>query len=53
MCIRDSFYDKDGTLWMVYGSFFGGIYIKELDKNGLPVEDGYGKLLWAGDGQGV
>ena len=47
------FYDKDGKLWMVYGSFFGGIYIKELDKNGLPVEDGYGKLLWVGDSQGV
>ena len=47
------FYDKDGTLWMVYGSFFGGIYIKELDSNGLPVEDGFGKLLWMGDGQGV
>ena len=24
------FYDKDGGLWMVYGSFFGGIYILEL-----------------------
>ena len=47
------FYDKDGTLWMVYGSFYGGIYIKELDANGLPVEGGYGKLLWMGDGQGV
>ena len=47
------FYDKDGTLWMVYGSFFGGIYIKELDKNGLPVEDGFGKLLWSHDGKVV
>ena len=47
------FEDKNGTLWMVYGSFFGGIYIKELTSDGLPVEDGYGKLLWAGDGQGV
>lgn len=47
------FYDKDGTLWMVYGSFFGGIYIKELTSDGLPVEDGYGKFLWAGDSQGV
>lgn len=47
------FEDKSGTLWMVYGSFFGGIYIKELDDNGLPVEDGFGKLLWMGDGQGV
>lgn len=47
------FYDADGTLWMVYGSFFGGIYIKELDSQGLPVEDGFGKLLWVGDSQGV
>lgn len=47
------FYDKDGKLWMVYGSFYGGIFIKELDDNGLPVEDGYGKLLWVGDSQGV
>lgn len=47
------FEDKNGTLWMVYGSFFGGIYIKELDKNGLPVEDGFGKLLWSHDGKVV
>ena len=47
------FEDKNGTLWMVYGSFFGGIFIKELDKNGLPVEDGFGKLLWSHDGKVV
>lgn len=44
------FYDKDGKLWMVYGSFFGGIYIKELNNSGdnwgLPKEEGFGKLLW-------
>lgn len=44
------FYDKDGRLWMVYGSFFGGIYIKELytegERVGLPKEEGFGKLLW-------
>ncbi len=44
------FYDEDGKLWMVYGSFMGGIYIKELytegDKVGLPKEEGFGKLLW-------
>lgn len=44
------FYDKDGGLWMVYGSFFGGIYIKELynegDQWGLPKEEGYGKRIW-------
>ena len=44
------FYDKDGKLWMVYGSAYGGIYIKELDDNGLPVEDGFGKLLWTPNG---
>ena len=30
------FYDEDGDLWMVYGSWFGGIYMLELDeKTGL------------------
>ena len=48
------FYDKEGKLWMVYGSFFGGIYIKELDDNGMPVSDGWGKLLWLrGNSEGV
>lgn len=27
------FYDKDGKLWMVYGSYSGGIFITELDPN--------------------
>lgn len=47
------FEDKDGRLWMVYGSFFGGVYIKELHNSGenwgLPKEDGlhdWGKLVW-------
>ena len=47
------FEDKDGGLWMVYGSFFGGIYMKELYNSGenwgLPKEDGvhdWGKLVW-------
>lgn len=32
------FYDADGRLWMVYGSWNGGIYLLELDKKtGLPV----------------
>ncbi len=54
------FYDKDGRLWMVYGSFYAGIYIKELytegEKAGLPKEDelnDYGKLLWKGNSVGV
>ena len=46
------FYDKDGKLWMTYGSAAGGIYIKELynsgDNWGLPKEDGFGKNLWNG-----
>jgi len=30
------FYDENGKLWMVYGSWFGGIYMLELDeKTGL------------------
>ena len=47
------FYDKDGGLWMVFGSFYGGVYIKELHNSGenwgLPKEEGvnnFGKLLW-------
>ncbi len=55
-CIdNELFYDKDGRLWMVYGSFFGGIYIKELNNSGsnwgLPKESGlndWGKLIWKG-----
>lgn len=27
------FYDKDGKLWMAYGSWSGGIYVLELDEN--------------------
>ncbi len=46
------FYDKEGGLWMVYGSFFGGIYIKELYNSGanwgLPKESGFGTKLWQG-----
>ena len=46
------FYDKDGKLWMVYGSSFGGLYIKELynegENWGLPKEEGFGKRLWSG-----
>ena len=51
-CIdSELFYDKDGKLWMVYGSFFGGVYIKELynegENWGIPKEEeGWGTLLW-------
>ncbi len=27
------FYDEQGNLWMVYGSWFGGLYMLELDEN--------------------
>ena len=27
------FYDEDGTLWMTYGSWFGGIYMLKLDES--------------------
>ncbi|MDE5792760.1 MAG: arabinase, partial [Oscillospiraceae bacterium] len=27
------FYDEDNHLWMIYGSWFGGIYMLELDEN--------------------
>lgn len=44
------FYDKNGRLWMVYGSYSGGIFIKKLDaKTGLPLEKGYGKKLLGGN----
>lgn len=51
------FYDKKGGLWMVYGSFAGGIYVKELwnkgNNWGLPKESGYGKRVWANEEKGV
>ena len=40
------FRDRDGGLWMVYGSYSGGIYILKLDEaTGKPAEEGYGKRL--------
>ncbi len=44
------FYDKDGKLWMVYGSYSGGIFIKEMNpETGLPLSAGYGKKLLGGN----
>ena len=45
------FYDKDGKLWMVYGSYSGGIFILELDPaSGQPKPgQGYGKKLMGGN----
>lgn len=41
------FFDKEGKLWMVYGSYSGGIYMMEMNpETGLPHPDqGYGKKL--------
>ncbi len=58
------FYDNDGRMWMVYGSWSGGIFILELDPNtGLvihPEEDRdndvdpyFGKLLLGGDHKSI
>ncbi|ASA19728.1 LamG-like jellyroll fold domain-containing protein [Paenibacillus donghaensis] len=43
----DVFFDKDGKLWMVYGSYSGGIFILEMDPvTGFPLEgQGNGKHL--------
>ncbi len=45
------FYDQTGRLWMVYGSYSGGIFILELDPaSGMPKPgQGYGKHLMGGN----
>lgn len=42
-----TFFDKEGRLWMVYGSYSGGIFILEMNpETGFPLENqGYGKKL--------
>lgn len=47
----DVFFDKNGKLWMVYGSYSGGIFIMEMDaKTGKPLPgQGYGKKLLGGN----
>lgn len=47
----DAFYDADGNLWMVYGSYSGGIFILAMDPDtGLPLEgQGYGEHLVGGN----
>lgn len=42
-----TFYDHTGKLWMVYGSYSGGIFILEMDsETGFPVKgQGYGQKL--------
>lgn len=51
-CIdSELFYDKDGNLYMVYGSSTGGIYVLDLEKDGenvgLPkAGQGFGTRVW-------
>lgn len=47
----DVFFDKNGKLWMVYGSYSGGIFIMEMNaKTGKPLPgQGYGKKLTGGN----
>ncbi len=47
----DVFFDKDGKLWMVYGSYSGGIFVMQMDPaTGKPLPDqGYGKKLIGGN----
>lgn len=42
-----TFFDNDGKLWMVYGSYSGGIFILEMNPDtGFPMEgQGYGTKL--------
>ncbi len=49
-----TFFDKEGRLWMVYGSYSGGIYILEMDtETGFPkpgqLNNGLGKKLLGGN----
>ncbi len=50
-----AFYDKNNQLWMVYGSYSGGIFILEMDSaTGKPkAGQGYGKCLLGGDFRAV
>jgi len=44
------FYDAEGRLWMIYGSYSGGIYILEMDsETGFPLQSGYGKKILGGN----
>jgi len=46
-----AFYDKDGKLWMVYGSYSGGIFVLKMDETtGMPeAGQGYGTHLVGGN----
>lgn len=47
----DAFFDAQGRLWLVYGSYSGGIFILQMDPaTGRPLpEQGYGKHLIGGN----
>lgn len=47
----DVFFDKNGKLWMMYGSYSGGIFIMEMDpETGEPLPNqGYGEKLLGGN----
>jgi len=47
----DVFYDHEGKLWMLYGSYSGGLFILEMDATtGRPLPgQGYGKKLIGGN----
>ena len=47
----DTFYDATGKLWMMYGSYSGGIFILQLNpETGMPLPgQGYGKHLLGGN----
>lgn len=41
--------NRNGEDFLIYGSFFGGIYILALDSDGLPAEKTYGKRIAGGN----
>ncbi len=44
------YYDTEGRLFMMYGSYSGGIFVLELDtQTGFPLEKGYGKKILGGN----
>jgi len=45
------FFDQGGKLWMIYGSYSGGIFIMQMNPaNGMPLPNqGYGKRLMGGN----
>ena len=47
----DPFYDKTGKLWMLYGSYSGGLFVLQMDeRTGKPMPgQGYGKHVAGGD----